>query len=67
MKDIFTVMYDNALPGGFIKDLTPRKRSLGYVIAVNKQTNMMHVRFPKLGRDAWVVWNNHGHYRVIDK
>ena len=67
MKDIFTAMYSNASAGGFIKDLTIRKRSLGYVLAVDKQTNMMQVRFPKTGRDSWVVWNNHGHYKVIEK
>jgi hypothetical protein len=67
VKDIFTVMFTNAGRGGFIKDLTQQKRSLGYVLEIDNLTNMMKVRFPKLGRDAWVVWNNHGHYRVIDK
>ncbi len=67
MKDIFTVLNQFAYAGAFIKDLTEQKRSLGYVLEVNKETNMMLVRFPKLGRDAWVVWGNHGHYRVIAK
>ena len=67
MKDIFTVMHNNASVGGFIKDLTHQKRSLGYVLAIDEKTNMMRVRFPKLSRDVWVVWNNHGHYRVIAK
>ena len=67
MRDIFTAMNKFAFKGAFIKDLTQRKRSLGYVLQVNKETNMMLVRFPKLGRDAWVVWKNHGHYRVVGK
>ena len=67
MKDIFTALNQFAYTGAFIKDLTEQKRSLGYVLEINKETNMMRVRFPKLGRDAWVVWGNHGHYRVIGK
>jgi hypothetical protein len=65
--DIFTAMFTNASVGGFIKDLTQQKRSLGYVLDVDNLTNMMQVRFPKTGRDSWMVWRNHGHYRVIDK
>ena len=67
MRDIFTAMFTNASPGGFIKDLTQQKRSLGYVLKIDNLTNMMHVRFPKTGRDSWMVWKNHGHYRVIGK
>ncbi len=67
MKDIFTAAYQFAFEGAFIKDMTEQKRSLGYVLEVNKETNMMRVRFPKISRDAWVVWGNHGHYRVIGK
>ncbi len=67
MRDIFTAMHPNAIAGAFIKDLTHQKRSLGYVLAIDEHTNMMQVRFPKIGRDAWVVWGNHGHYRVISK
>ena len=67
MKDIFTVMYSNAQEGGFIKDLTKQKRSMGFVVHVSETTNMMKVRFPKVSRDHWIVWDNHGHYRVIDK
>ena len=67
MRDIFTAMNQFAYKGSFIKDLTTQQRSLGYVLEVNKETNMMRVRFPKLGRDAWIVWGNHGHYRVIGK
>ena len=65
MRDIFTALYDNASVGGFIKDLTQQKRSLGYVLVIDDLTNMMHVRFPKTGRDSWMVWGNHGHYKVI--
>lgn len=67
MKDIFTAMFDNATEGAFIKDLTLQKRSLGYVVHVSKTTNMMKVKFPKVHRIDWIVWDNHGHYRVIDK
>ena len=67
MKDIFTVMNQFAHKGSFIKDLTNQQRSLGYVLEVNKETNMMRVRFPKISRDAWIVWGNHGHYKVIGK
>jgi len=62
---MFTVMFKNAQLGGFILDLTQQKRSMGYVLSINEATNMMQVRFPKIARDSWVVWNNHGHYRVI--
>ena len=65
MKDIFTMLYDNASAGAFIKDLTQQKRSLGYVLEIDNLTNMMRVRFPKTGRDSWMVWGNHGHYKVI--
>jgi len=67
VKDIFTAMFANASVGGFIKDLTQQKRSMGFVLAVDDSTNMMRVRFPKIGRDSWMVWENHGHYRVINK
>ena len=63
--DIFTVMYENADEGAFIKDLTLQKRSLGYVMHVSETTNMMKVKFPKVNRTDWIVWNNHGHYKVI--
>ena len=59
------MLYDNASAGAFIKDLTQQKRSLGYVLEIDNLTNMMRVRFPKTGRDAWIVWGNHGHYKVI--
>jgi len=65
VKDIVTMLYDNASAGAFIKDLTQQKRSLGYVLEIDNLTNMMRVRFPKTGRDSWMVWGNHGHYKVI--
>lgn len=54
-----------AKPGDFIKDRSPQKRSMGYVIEVNMHTNMMKVKFPKIGNETWLVWENHGHYVVI--
>ena len=63
--DIFTAMHENADEGAFIKDLTQQKRSLGYVMHVSETTNMMKVKFPKVSRVDWIVWDNHGHYRVI--
>ena len=60
-------MFTNASVGGFIKDLTRQKRSMGFVLAIDDLTNMMQVRFPKTGQDSWMVWKNHGHYKVIDK
>jgi len=55
----------NAKEGDFIKDLGPTQRSLGYVIEVNMHTNMMKVNFPKVGRLSWVIWENHGQYKVV--
>ena len=66
MRDIFTVMHTNAFEGSFIKDLTLQKRSMGFVVHVSETTNMMKVKFPKVNRIDWLVWNNHGHYRVIE-
>jgi hypothetical protein len=61
----FRVYGPNAEKGDFIKDKSPQKRSMGIVKEVNLLTNMMKVNFPKLGRETWVVWENHGHYVVI--
>ncbi len=52
--------------GSWIKDAYRKDRSLGVVISVDEQTNMMLVRYPKMGKDTWVVWRNHGHYKVIN-
>jgi hypothetical protein len=55
----------NANVGDFIKDLTPQERSLGMVMMVDKEVNMMYVRFPKTGGFHWILWENFGQYRVV--
>jgi hypothetical protein len=54
-----------AKEGDFIKDLGGQKRSLGLVSSIDKRTGMMLVKFPKIGKKHWVVWKNHGHYKVV--
>ena len=54
-----------ARKGDFIKDMSPKKRSLGLVMLVDKSTNMMYVNFPKIGKRIWIMWMNHGHYIVV--
>ena len=54
-----------AKSGDFIKDTGAQKRSLGLVTRVDKRTNMMLVKFPKVGKTQWIVWKNYGHYRVV--
>jgi hypothetical protein len=58
-------MFRRAEEGDFIKDLGTQKRSLGLVMNIDKRTNMMRVKFPKVGREHWVMWKNHGHYKVV--
>jgi len=58
-------MHEKASEGDFIKDLGAQKRSLGLVECIDKRTNMMRVKFPKVGKTQWVVWNNYGHYKVV--
>ena len=58
-------MFRKAEEGDFIKDLGTQKRSLGIVMNIDKKTNMMRVKFPKVGREHWVMWKNHGHYKVV--
>ena len=53
------------MPGDFIKDLGAQKRSLGMVERVDKKTNMMLVKFPKVGKTQWIMWKNYGHYKVV--
>lgn len=66
MYKVVDMLYGpNAEEGDFIKDMTPRQRSLGYVLEINMHTNMMRVKFPKVGRIGWVIWENHGQYRVV--
>lgn len=57
--------YYTASTGSWIKDELRDDRSLGYVLNIDKETNMMLVRFPKIKKDTWVVWKNRGHYVVI--
>ena len=54
-----------AKEGDFIKDLGAQKRSLGLVERIDNKTNMMLVKFPKINRTQWIVWNNYGHYKVV--
>jgi hypothetical protein len=54
-----------AKAGDFIKDTSDRRRSLGYVLMVDYNTNMMLVKFPKIGKRSWIVWKNLGHYLVV--
>ena len=58
-------MLTKAMSGDFIKDLGAQKRSLGMVERVDKRTAMMLVKFPKINRTCWIMWNNYGHYKVI--
>jgi hypothetical protein len=58
-------MFRRAKEGDFIKDLGGQKRSLGLVSSIDRRTGMMLVKFPKVGKVHWVMWKNHGHYKVI--
>ena len=61
----YRVHSPSAQPGDFIKDQSLQKRSMGYVLKVDAHTNMMKVKFPKVGTTMWIVWENHGHYVVV--
>jgi hypothetical protein len=61
----FRTCAPNAEEGDFIKDISPQNRSMGHVKEINLLTNMMKVKFPKIGKETWVVWENHGHYIVV--
>jgi|TARA_R100001480_G_scaffold123671_1_gene122103 hypothetical protein len=61
----FRTCAPNAEKGDFIKDTSPQNRSMGHVKEINLLTNMMKVKFPKIGKETWVVWENHGHYIVV--
>jgi hypothetical protein len=63
--DIFSVVYESANIGSWIKDSFRKDRSLGFVREIDSETNMMNVHYPKIGKNAWVVWKNNGHYKVI--
>lgn len=58
-------LHETADAGHWIKDSYRGDRSLGYVLSIDKQTNMMLVRFPKICKDSWLVWRNSGHYAVV--
>jgi len=60
-----SVLHDIAKIGCWIKDSFRDDRSLGYVLSIDKQTNMMLVRFPKIKKDIWLVRENRGQYVVI--
>lgn len=62
---MFSSMYIKAKKGDFVKDLGAQKRSMGLVEHVDKGTNMMLVKFPKVNRTHWIMWTNYGHYRVV--
>lgn len=62
---MFGKMYVKAKRGDFVKDLSRQKRSLGLVEHIDQRTNMMLVKFPKVNRTHWIMWNNHGQYKVI--
>jgi hypothetical protein len=62
---MFSNMHAKANVGDFVKDMGKKKRSLGLVERIDKRTNMMLVRFPKVNRTHWLMWRNYGHYRVV--
>ena len=59
-------LFITAKTGSWIKDQWRDDRSLGCVLQVNEVTGMMRVRYPKIGKDVWVIWENDGHYKVIN-
>ena len=63
---IFSNKQNSAIIGSWIKDTFRGDRSLGVVMSIDEDTNMMLVRFPKKGKDSWLVWLNHGHYKLIN-
>ncbi len=62
---MFCSMHVKAKKGDFVKDMGNQKRSLGIVERIDERTNMMLVRFPKVGKAHWVMWKNYGHYKVV--
>jgi len=60
------VKHSKATAGAWIKDKWRKDRSLGIVLQVDEQTNMMFVHFPKIANSSWLVWENSGHYKVIN-
>ena len=58
--------YKNADKGSWIKEEFRGDRSLGYVLSIDDETNMMFVRFPKTRSEHWLSWTNRGQYKVIN-
>ena len=58
--------HPTAATGAWIKDKWRKDRSLGIVLQVDEQTNMMFVHFPKISNSTWLVWKNNGHYKVVN-
>ena len=65
MRDPFAAQRRIAYEGDFIKDKSPLKRSLGLVVRIDEDTGMMQVKFPKIGKLNWIIWDNHGQYFVV--
>jgi hypothetical protein len=63
--DPFAAPHRVAKLGDFVKDLSKQKRSLGLVTQINRETKMMRVKFPKIGRETWIMWTNYGQYLVV--
>ncbi len=61
-----TDLYNTAHVGSWIKDEWRGDRSLGIVLAIDSETSMMLVQFPKISKQQWLVWKNDGHYKVIN-
>ena len=55
----------NVKIGNWIKDEFRNDRSLGLVVGIDKESGMMLIRFPKIGKDSWIVCENRGHYKII--
>ncbi len=62
---MFSTLHNTAEVGSWIKDKFRNDRSLGFVLNVDYNTNMMLVRFPKIHKATWLVWKNSGHYIVV--
>ena len=61
-----TALFNTAAEGSWIKEKFRGDRSLGFVLKIDKTTNMMHVMFPKVSQNCWLTWRNHGHYFIIN-
>jgi hypothetical protein len=58
--------FTDAVIGSWVKDSYRKDRSLGFVMSIDESTNMMYVKYPKTGKNHWVVWSNNGHYKVVN-